>query len=316
MLYSLSWSYSQCRTYFEHGLGHRAHLALETDEVVRITIDTNAGWTPGQHIYLRFLTQGIHSLTAHPFTICSLTGSGRDGRNQMVFYVRPLGGLTGRLRKLAEKNPGMSVPVLLDGPYGGVKNRWFDGFDHAVVIGGGAGAGFSLALARHFLAKSRRNGGRSGKMTLVVSSRDPGLRRWYLEALAEAVAGSGKEGVAAAQHSGLSVRIHETGEAASSTEGSSDNDNSAEKVVTSDRVRETSPAGLEGIETRIFRGRPELFGLCRQIIAAESGSVGLVVCGPGSMVHDVGQIAASAQSDIVKGGSGASDVWFHKESFS
>lgn len=232
----------------------------------------------------------------------------------MVFYVRPLGGLTGRLGRFAEKNPGMSVPVLLDGPYGGVKNRWFSGFDHSVVIGGGAGAGFTLAVARHFLVQSRSNTSRSGKMTLVVSSRDPGLRRWYLEALAESVSELGKDG-AAAQDSGLSVRIHETGGAEPSTEGS-ENDSGVEKVVTSDRIHETSYGELEGIETGIFKGRPELFGLCQGVIAAESGSVGLVVCGPGSMVHDVGQIAASAQGNIAKGGAGASEVWFHKESFS
>lgn len=283
--------------------------------MVKITIDTTAEWKPGQHIYLRFLTQGVHALTAHPFTICSLPGTHENGRNQMVFYVRALGGLTGRLGRLAEKNPGMSVPVLLDGPYGGVQNRWSRGFDHSVVIGGGAGAGFTLALARSFLAQSRRSPGRAGKMTLVVSSSDPGLRRWYLEALAEVVADLGKD-LAAAQDAGLSVRIHETGAAEANTESSSGNDSGVEKVETSDRVRETSHAGVDGVETGIHKGRPELFSLCRGIIAAENGSVGLVVCGPGSMVHDVGQIAASAQGNIAKGGAGASEVWFHKESFS
>lgn len=283
--------------------------------MVKITIDTTAEWKPGQHIYLRFLTQGVHALTAHPFTICSLPVVRENGRNQMAFYVRALGGLTGRLGRLAEKNPGMSVPVLLDGPYGGVQNRWSRGLDHSVVIGGGAGAGFTLALARSFLAQSHRNPGKGGKMTLVVSSRDPGLRRWYLEALAEAVTELGK-GVTVAQDLGLSVRIHETGGADLNTESSSGNDSSVEKVVTSDRVQETGHTGVEGVETRILKGRPELFSLCREVIAAESGSVGLVVCGPGSMVHDVGQIAASAQGDIAKGGPGASEVWFHKESFS
>ena len=315
MLYALSWLYSQCRIYFEHGLKHRAHLTLETNNMVKITIDTNAEWKPGQHIYLRFLTQGVHALTAHPFTICSLPGARENGRNRMVFYVRALGGLTGRLGRLAEKNPGMSVPVLLDGPYGGVQERWFSGFDHSVVVGGGAGAGLTIALARHFLAQSRRSPNHSGKMTLVVSSRDRGLRRWYLEALAEAVAELG-EGVVTAQDSGLSVRIHETGGAELSTESSSGHDNGVEKVVTSDRVHETSHTGLNSVETGIHKGRPELFGLCRGVIAAENGSVGLVVCGPGSMVHDVGRIAASAQGSITKGGAGASEVWFHKESFS
>jgi hypothetical protein len=29
-------------------------------------------WTPGQHVFVRFATLGMHALTSHPFTICSL----------------------------------------------------------------------------------------------------------------------------------------------------------------------------------------------------------------------------------------------------
>lgn len=315
MLYTLSWAYSQSRTYFEHGLKHRAILSLETKEMLKVTIETNAEWRPGQHIYLRFLTQGVHALTAHPFTICSLATGSSNGRNEMVFYVRTRSGLTGRLGRLADKSPGISVPVLLDGPYGGVSSRWFDGFDHTVVIGGGAGAGFTLALARYFiLAQRQLTPSRQGKMTLVVSSRDPGLRLWYLEALAAAIAEE-KEDSADAIHSyGLTVRIHETGGPVetSSAHGSETDDRPKNKGEAVSRSHD-----LEGVETGIFSGRPDLFTLGQDAMAAAEGaSIGFVVCGPGSMVHDVGQMAASAQASVAKGRSGPSEVWFHKESFS
>lgn len=302
----------------EHGLSHRAHVTLETTEMLKVSIDTNAEWTPGQHIYLRFLTQGVHALTAHPFTICSVPNPHESGHNQMVFYIKARGGLTSRLARLAEKDTGVAIPVLLDGPYGGVKGRWFSGFDHTVVIGGGAGAGFTLALAQDFLAKSRRNHGR--KMTLVVSSRDPGMRRWYLEALADMVSGwEEKDFTDAYRASGLTVRIHETRGSEPPGTGSSDPENGSgvDKVVAGpEETGEVGHAGLRAIETGVFEGRPDLAALGRDAISADGSSVGLVVCGPASMVHDVGEIAAAAQGNCIKGAPGAAEVWFHKESFS
>ena len=305
----------------EHGLGHRAHLAIETGEMLRITIDTTAEWTPGQHIYLRFLTQGVHALTAHPFTICSLPGTLHDGGlNQMVFYIKPRGGLTARLAKLADKNPGVAVPVLLDGPYGGVQSRWFAGFGHTIVIGGGAGAGFTLALAQDFLSQSRRRRElHSGAtMSLVVSSRDPGLRRWYLEALAEMISDWEKDDLETYKPSGLSVRIHETGGGEPRMESSGGESGSGlDKVVADpEKAGDTAPVESKIMEVGIFQGRPDLDALCCDAIAAEGASVGLVVCGPGSMVHDAGRIAAAAQGNCIKGGPGAAEVWFHKETFS
>ena len=313
VLYALSWFYSQIRIYFEHGIGHKAQLFLETGDIVRITINTSAEWTPGQHVYLRFLTQGIHSLTSHPFTVCSLPN--RNGQNQMVFYARARGGLTGRLAQLAKKQPGTSVSVLLDGPYGGVKDRWFQGFDHYVVIGGGAGAGFTLGLAEWFIEKSRQSSFKS-KMTLVVSSRDPGLKQWYLEKIGEMTSvGDGVDSDTVAFAPALSVSVHFTGLSDSSS-GGSEADMGNEKDVSSS-PKEAQPSGpIKGISTQTTTGRADLFALGREAVAVEGGSVGFVVCGPGSMIHDVGKIAADAQTSILKGGPGASEVWFHKESFS
>ena len=305
----------------EHGLNHRAYITLETGKMLKITIATTAEWTPGQHIYLRFLTQGVHALTAHPFTICSLPETKRyAGRNQMVFYVKPRGGLTARLARLADKNPGVAIPVLLDGPYGGVQRRWFSGFDHTVVIGGGAGAGFTLALAHDFLIQSRRRPGRDGasRMTLVVSSRDPGVRRWYLEALGEMVANWEKDETEIYKSSGLSVSIHETDGCEPGIE-SSDRENSTgsdKAVAVPEQTGDTSQVDSSSLDMRVLQGRPDLGTLCQDAVAAESASVGLVVCGPASMVHDVGKIAAAAQGNCIRGGPGAAEVWFHKESFS
>lgn len=318
VLYSLTWLYSQLRTYLEHGVRHRASLAMETGDTIRITVDTDAKWNPGQHIFLRFLTQGVHALTAHPFTICSLDrrDGGGDGA-QMVFHIRARGGLTKRLAALADKDPGVSVPVLLDGPYGGVKGRYFDGFDHAVVIGGGAGAGFTLGLAKHFLSQARLNAAENRRMTLLVSSRDPELHQWFLASLAEALpvvedAGAGGD----RPDTGLSVVIHDTSRAEPVEQGDKASSNSGDEAPAPEKSGETRITGMGGVQATLVRGRADLFALGREVTSAEGASVGIVVCGPASMIQDASMVAASAQGRIIKGGPGASEVWFHKESFS
>lgn len=326
VLYVSSWLYSQCRIYFEHGLGHTARLTLETDDMLRIAIDTNAEWGPGQHVYLRFLSLGFHAFTSHPFTICSLPGSVEKSskRNQMVFYVKARGGMTGRLASFARSHPGSSVRVLLDGPYGGMQSRWFGGFDHAVIIGGGAGAGFTLGVAQHYLQQQKLNHARPNKLTLIVSSRDPGLRRWYHDELRAITSSrqlelgdvSSSDGVTETQPN-LTVRIHETGPQQPSATGSTtDDEQSPSRPIYQDKSVETQDIRQPGMDLSVQQGRPDLFDLGRQVTGVEGSSVALVVCGPTSMLHDVGQVAASAQSGIMKGGAGPSEVWLHQESFS
>ncbi|KAG9251872.1 putative ferric reductase transmembrane component [Emericellopsis atlantica] len=323
-LYAASWLYSQCRVYLEYGLQHKARLTLEGAETLKIAIDTTAEWTPGQHVYLRFLTLGLHTLSSHPFTICSLPVSRYNGKNQMVFYVKGRGGLTGRLAKMAQTNPGTTVRVLLDGPYGGMQSRWYSGFDHAVVIAGGAGAGFTLGLFEDFVTRSQlpAAAAQDRKLTLVLSSRDLELKRWYLDAIAalldEQQIEEGEEKKEARRLAGLTIHIHHTGIANSRADSSEDNSLPAKDDAAAPAcgVVTDVPTSLRDVTTNVAAGRPDITSLCREIIAAERGSVGLVVCGPASMVHDVGHVAASAQTDVIKGGSGASEVWFHKESFS
>ncbi|KAL4874409.1 ferric reductase like transmembrane component-domain-containing protein, partial [Aspergillus karnatakaensis] len=76
VLYTLCWAYAQCKMYFEHGVRLKARLYRETHQTLKISIDTAMAWSPGQHMYIRFLAGGLHRLTMHPFTICSVAGRG------------------------------------------------------------------------------------------------------------------------------------------------------------------------------------------------------------------------------------------------
>ena len=74
------------------------------------------GWRAGQHCFACFPTLG--PLESHPFSIANVADAAA-AHQKLVWIVRTRGGLTRRLRDLAEAGSGVAtVPLLLDGPYG------------------------------------------------------------------------------------------------------------------------------------------------------------------------------------------------------
>ncbi|KAL0775952.1 hypothetical protein CaCOL14_007239 [Colletotrichum acutatum] len=315
VLYSLCFFYSQFKTFMEHGVNH-ARVSLVTPHCLKVVIETNTRWTPGQHVYLRFLTCGMHALTAHPFTICSIPRHSQ--RNEMVFYIQPRGGITARLAAIAQKSPEASVRVLLDGPYGGVTDRWFAGFDRTLVVVGGAGAGFSLPMIEHFLQR-QHEGTANLEMEVIVATRDLEFREWYCRALDDIIVRHPDAEDTKASY--ISISFYETGTSLENRSTSSNPETPAyggdkEVIETPGKSSESewqSPSGL--VSLRAYSGRPDVSAISRRAIE-QPGSVGLVTCGPASLVFDLGQVAAEAQKRILQGGGGAREVWFYKENFS
>lgn len=64
-----------------NSLDANARFLILPDGTIRVTIPTKMSWKPGQHVFLRFWALGLHAMTMHPFTICSLPSS-----KKMVFY--------------------------------------------------------------------------------------------------------------------------------------------------------------------------------------------------------------------------------------
>ncbi|CAG8003294.1 unnamed protein product [Penicillium salamii] len=308
VIYTMCFLYSQCKTYIEHGFRHKASLVPETNDTLKVTIDTKMTWAPGQHIFIRFLTCGVHAFTAHPFTICSVPQ--KDNKNQLVFYVKHRGGLTGRLMKLAEKNPGVQIPVMLDGPYGGIPDKHIDQFDKSLIVGGGAGAGFTLSLLENFIYLTSFVGYKA-EMKVVVATRDPGMRAWFTQAVEDIAARHSRSGVI----DGLSIDIHETHhEQGSDTALDTLVHHPKSEKDTSETGEERSTAEMLGI--RFLTGRPDLPTLTREFASQRESSVAVVVCGPASMNYDVSEAAAAAQRRILAQGDCAREVWLHTESFS
>jgi NAD(P)H-flavin reductase len=310
VIYTLCFLYSQCKTYLEHGFKHKASLVAETEDTLRVTIDTKMTWSPGQHIFIRFLTCGVHAFTAHPFTICSVPQQNK--KNQLVFYVKQRGGLTGRLMKMAQKSPGVKIPVLLDGPYGGIPDNHLAQFDKNLIIGGGAGAGFTLSMLENFIYLSSFEAYKA-EMKVVVATRDPGMRAWFTQAVEDIAMRYSRTSAVP----GLSIHIHETHH----EHGSETTlDTVLQQPKLDEKTKEPNQESsrmAEALGVRFFAGRPDLPALMREFTSSSSASVAAVVCGPASMNHDVSEAAAAAQYRILsKEGSVSREVWLHTESFS
>ncbi|KZM20994.1 oxidoreductase [Ascochyta rabiei] len=222
--------YPWLRTAFEYGLAQKAHIHIEDNGFIRLTIPVSKmRWRPGQHCFLRFTSFGLQAFSSHPFTICSLPAIQSNETSELVFYIRRSHGLTKKLYEHAQKHPGTAVPILVDGPYGGINMQRFNEADRLLVVAGGSGAGWILPMIELFC---RQNGsrvdGRGEKdleagakemqpnpdqhcrsLCVVLATRDIDSRTWFLDTTAKLLAKLQSR----QQSSNISIEVHLTGEA-------------------------------------------------------------------------------------------------------
>ena len=309
-IYILSLSISQIRTYLIHGR-HKAILDLLPCGLVRIRIPTLMTWTPGQHVFIRFLTPqlGLHCLTAHPFTICSVSHNPEQSGKpcEMVFYIKPRGGFTARLAKIASQHPGASKTVLLEGPYGGVPKESSPEatrFDTVVVVSGGSGGGFSLGMVE----ATMRAGVRNGTIQVVYATRSEAVAEWYYSEIERMMA---KYKVSADRvTTSIHVTMDDTGSTCAAIPADSDGAKGAEDVA-------PVPLDNSGSEKGEIQKaqRPNLPAIVAAATTAGGNKrVGIYVCGSASMLHDVRNAAAEAQRRVL--GDTVEEVYLHTEPFS
>lgn len=300
-----------------HGV-HTATLELLPSGLVRVSAPSKMKWTPGQHVFVRFLTSDLHLLTAHPFTISSAC---TDTNSELVFYIKPRGGVTGRLRAMAAKSPGSTKKILIEGPYGGVSEPHMAQFDTILVIAGGSGGGFSLAMVDEALRvtgmesadpeqkDSRRN------LQVVFATRDHAMADWYIEEIERRLSEST---TLSSSDNGFetSVSVHVTDQRGTGISSSSEDDVKSGKVP-----RETMTTGSFSLNVH-RNARPDLPGLVARTVAmahmqgthvGRKQRVGVLVCGPASMLHDTRNAAAVAQGRVF--GGEVEELYLHSEPF-
>lgn len=260
---------------------------------------------------------GIHCLTAHPFTICSLPNSANKSgeTHEMVFYIKPRRGITMRLAALGKKNPGTSVKVLIEGPYGGLGCGTLSKFDNTLIVTGGSGASFSLAAIEDILrrlAPASETAGAEGSasrktMHIVFATRLKSLAQWYAEEV-----GSLLFAYASDVHISMSIHITSDNDSSSSAKLPAVLDIDIEKVPSK---QENKALNTQSVTCAYPDGRPNIPSIVSSFINGAAGkSVGIAVCGPASMLHDVRNASALAQRKVLKGD--VPEVYLHSECFS
>ena len=137
-LYALSWLIRVIRTHLYSGLGLEATIQTLPDRLVKVSIQTpkKLKWTPGQHVFVRFVSQGVHAFSSHPFTIASLPKDNTESEMTLIFRVH--GGITRSLAERVQEKTGVKARVLVDGPYGGIPLSLRQ-FDRVYLFAGGSG---------------------------------------------------------------------------------------------------------------------------------------------------------------------------------
>ncbi|KAK0387758.1 hypothetical protein NLU13_4003 [Sarocladium strictum] len=347
-VYVPCFAFSWLRTIFEYGLTKKAHLHVEDNGFTRITIPVeNQTWIPGQHCFLRFTSFGLQRMSSHPFTICSLPppAHDRNAKAELIFYIRHQGGLTEGLHNHALNHPDVPVPVMVDGPYGGINMPKFAKADRTLVIAGGSGAGWVLPFVELFprrealLAQqdetgvamqqqddkpqNKTNSDSSDLETplktevplfkVIIATRETSSRVWFQQAVAKTLSKSVSSGRA---NTAGKFHVYVTGEA--------DQEADIAASIPVPGIREPKADGV--LDTRrslpqmepLHHGRPDLPSMIHEEAtrAMEAGeSLSVFVCGPDSMLQDVRNAVAAENLRVVKG-RGSGEVYLHTEHFS
>ncbi|KAL7947788.1 putative ferric-chelate reductase [Trichoderma barbatum] len=338
--------YPWLRTCFEYGTRAEAQVTVEDGGFTRISIPANFTWIPGQHCFLRFTGFGIfQALSAHPFTICSLPSRGTDEKSELVFYIRHRRGLTARLHQAALRHLGASIPVLVDGPYGGINQQSYAHSDHLLVVAGGSGAGWTLPFIEQFvlcqskavdeergqaadldsIEKKTKSNERStcGSFTLrvIVAIRDASTRIWYIRTAEELLSRySTREST-----SNIRIQLHLTGQVEQEVDltdkvhglpgGLTEPCSSPESIIAQQDKTQTPASALFDKQ---LDGRPQLPLIIQEEaarVASGGQSLAVFVCGPDTMQNDVRNAVAEANLNILKG-SKSGGVYLHSEHFS
>ncbi|KAL0575238.1 hypothetical protein V5O48_006729 [Marasmius crinis-equi] len=291
-IYFLAWFFRFFRSLYNTGLGVPASIEVLPDgRTLKLTVLTpsRVKWSPGQHVFLRFLNSGIHVFSSHPFTISSLSS---DGAMEFVFNIH--GGVTRKLAAMAEGKASVSTRVIVDGPYGGVPS--LEGYDHVYLLAGGTGVSLTLPLLSN-LVKAK---GKSKSVEFVVAVKKRETATWI------------EDQVSNKHMDNLTRRIHITDPEEQSgmpkllKGGGSENSSLSEKGKKS--------TGSDS-EVQLISGRPNLPSLIHEAHRTQSGKTAVIACGPESFLYDVRNAVAEAQLVLADGYGACTDLFLHTETY-
>jgi NAD(P)H-flavin reductase len=276
-VYGSSWLLRVVYMTLGNGVTKRATFQALPANMVKVVIQTNTKWSPGQHYFIRFLSLGIHSLSSHPFTVASIPKSEQNS-GQLELFVRGQNGITGRLVKFALGT--RTSRVLLDGPYGGIQGS-LKIYDRVLLVAGGSGSTFVMPVLLD-LMRGYHEGMNCKQIELVWVVPNTDEIFWFDQVLDEAIRDI--------PDSILTVSVFVTG---------------------------STPATLEVKPHlfEVQNGRPNI-PLIVQDSCTGSGTLAVATCGPDCLTLDVRNAVAKCELAIAKGSLACKEIFLHTEAYS
>lgn len=122
-------------TWVYYGIGNYCTLTPLPEGATRVTMHRSIKATPGSHVFLWI--PGVNSFQTHPFTLLA--------NDPAEFVIASRDGFTKHLHDAAYAYSDMKFRAALEGSYGDFPDP--RKFDRTVLVAGGSGATFTLALA-------------------------------------------------------------------------------------------------------------------------------------------------------------------------
>ncbi|KAJ5758451.1 ferric reductase like transmembrane component-domain-containing protein [Penicillium odoratum] len=169
--------------------GFSTSLQKLPGEMVHVTLLVPIGlrWKPGQHCWLRM--PHLSPLQNHPFTIANLPSQEVRTKSDiqvMEFYIRAYNGLTRNLLQSVVDYSDRSVPMHVDGPYGGLNENPPGQYESLVFVCGGSGISACMPHILYALKASHQGSGVVKSIRLVWMVQDRFHKEWITNMLKEA----------------------------------------------------------------------------------------------------------------------------------
>ncbi|EIM23796.1 hypothetical protein WALSEDRAFT_59419 [Wallemia mellicola CBS 633.66] len=247
---------------------HDAQLHSHADDIVRLRIITPLRWKPAQNIYLRFPT--INIIESHPFTISSIPSLDvHSNSNIMQLLLRGKKGITGKLNSKAQSGK-QTIPVLIDGPYGGLPTP-LDGYSRVLLLSGGTGVNANISILLDLMRKMERSETLIEYIDFIWTIRSTESLDWFSQTF--------KQLSSYTSFDNLNITIHITGNA-----------DVEKELVHDDKFYS------------FVKGRPDVKSIIRNTsAAAQGGDLAVSVCGPGDFMFDTMNECSSIELKIATG---------------
>ncbi|KAI1441550.1 ferric reductase like transmembrane component-domain-containing protein [Annulohypoxylon stygium] len=302
-------TFSIFRDWF-HGLPSRVEELPGGMTKVTILAPADFQWKPGQHCWIRIPHLSI--LQNHPFTIANLpkrlsAGVKRDSEVQeMVLYVRAHQGLTLDLLKSVENHDivegrGRTIPIHIDGPYGGVVEDVPALYESLIFVAGGSGISACLPWIQHTARRVAEGSSTAKNIHLVWMVRYASQIQWITEEL---------EPLINAHPDLIQIDFFVTN-SSSPAVSSADSEKNSEKEVGTGKPSERSTTTISPKLGHVHTQRPYLPDLIPSLLTARRCFI--LGCGPESLRTDLANAASSAQEKVLTGE--ADIITLHTESF-